>query len=715
MRYVLLAALLSLSTTAFPAPTIFWASDPVRPDETVVLLTDGASPTSTVDALRLPDARATRPGASSALPATWTSLRPLQSSRPCVKAVVPSTWKPGVFALRVRDGAQVSPVVLANAPDPWWLQGDEGQRATPGGWLRVLGKCLSTTDARIVLRDTHGADTPLKLTSATTWSLGAALPSSLQPGDHEVFVHNGQGGDSAWKSAGKLTIIPPVAWKTDVLTVASPVEGVDTDKAIRAALDKARKNGGGIVLLRRGTYDVQGEIPIPPGTVLKGEAPGLVTLYWKNTPDPPEALISGHDYGLQNLTIFAFNYHCVISDNPDSERLRLDHVVLRAVPDAARSYVLKSNAGFLAAIRLQGRNFQVTHCDIYAAVAGNLPGRSIVTGPWGFDGDRGPYYGVISDCVLDGHLYGCENLRGLIFERNRVKGVAVGASTYWTNFSCQLYAADNIVQHVYGGDREIMTSDASGGAYFGRASVSGTHLTLAADPIFTDAAPTHHTDYRGAAIYLLDGTGAGQWRTVTANRGREWEVDRPWDVPPDDTTLLSIVPFRGRTLIVNNDFSDGGALQMYGTVADVVIAGNKGARIDGMFAWGLNPGGVGWQPCFTTQFLDNEITEGSGYGARVWGDTFLGVITGDSNDTYPGPLARGNILRRNVLQTSSFINLGGVSRDTLVEGCTIKHHSTGIKIDRDVQGVVLRHNHFEDVAAPITGPGAPTALIISSP
>lgn len=714
MRYTLLAILLLLAGAAFAAPSIFWVSDPVRPDETVLLLTEGASTGSTVEAVRLADGKVTKPGAAAALPAKWTTLKPLQAARQCVKVVLPADWKPGVFALRVREGNAVSNPILANGPDPWWLQGDEGQSGTPGGWVRVFGKCLSldAKSTQLVLRDDRGKDTALKLTQATTWAVGGALPASLRPGSYEVFVHNGQGGDSAWKAVGKLRVTPPVAWKTDVFTVGGEGEKNDTDKLIRDALQQAADNGGGVVLLPRGTYDIKGELPIPPGTVLKGEGPGLVTLYWQQSADPPESLISGRDYGLQNLTIFCFNYRRVISDSPDSERLRLDHVVVRAVPDAVRSRVMKSNKETLAAVHLLGRNYQLTHCDIYAATAGNLPGRCLVTGPWGFCRDKGPWWGVVSDCVLDGHLYGMEAYRGLIFERNRIKGVAVGASTYWNNFAKELYFADNAVQHVYGGDREIMTSDAGGGAYFGKAVADGTKLTLAADPVFHDYAPTAHTDYRGAAVYIMDGTGAGQWRTVTANEGRAWEVDRPWDVPPDDTSLLSIVPFRGRSLIVNNTFTDGGAVQMYGTVADIVIANNQGRRIDGFFTWGLNPHGWGWQPAWTTQLLDNEILEQSGYGGRVWGPTFFGVITSNTDAQYSGPLARGNVLRRNVLQTGSYISLGGTSVDTLVEDCTLKHHAVGIRVGKDVRGVLLRHNVFEDVAKPLEGEGVANAQVV---
>ena len=707
-----LALGLLIAMPVLAAPAITWVSDPVQPDETALLLSEGCSPQTVLEVARLDDTTPGRPqGNQTPAPGKWLNVKPLQSSRQCVKAVLPAGLKAGVFALRLREQGQVSPVVLANAPAAWWMQGDEGQRATPGGWLRVFGKCLGGDGAQMVLAPPTGAQVPLKLTQNTCWAIGAALPAGLKPGEYAVFVHNGHGGPAAWRSAGKLTVIPPVAWKTEVFAVKEAGEGPAGDKAIRDALAQAKENGGGVVLLARGTYDIIGGLEIPPGTTLKGEGPGLVSLYFKNSATPPPALIDGRDYGLENLSIYCFNYIKVVRDSSDSERFRMNHVIIRAVPDAARSYVIKPETPPTAAVHLLGRNYRVTNCDLYAAMPGNLPGRALVTGPWGFSGDKGPWYGVIANNVIDGHMYGCDNVHAVIYEHNRVKGVSLGASTYWNNFADTTYFADNYVQHVYGGDREIMTFDAGGGAYLGKAQASGAKLTLAADPVFKDYAPRPHTDYRGAAVYILDGTGAGQWRYVTANQGRNWEVDRPWDAAPDETSLFSIVPFRGRNLFIDNTFVDGGAMQLYGSAADIIVAGNKGARIDGFFTWGLNPGGWGNQPAFTAQFLDNELTEGSGFGARVWGPAFLGVIA--SNDpSFAGPMARGNVLRRNVLQTQAFINLGGTSTDTLVENCTVKHSPVGVKIGKSVTNTLLRGNQFEDVAKPVDGEGAAAAMIV---
>ena len=48
-----------------------------------------------------------------------------------------------IWACRVRRGETLSEPVILNAPEPWWWNGDSGQTASPGGWLRVFGKSLN--------------------------------------------------------------------------------------------------------------------------------------------------------------------------------------------------------------------------------------------------------------------------------------------------------------------------------------------------------------------------------------------------------------------------------------------------------------------------------------------------------------------------------------------------------------------------------------------
>lgn len=705
-------------------PVVFWASDPVQPDETVVLLGDGLAAGCAVEMARLADGPAAKAADGAALTVDgWTAVRVLQAGRQSVKAVVPADWPAGVYAVRVRVGGETSAPLLVNAPDPWWVQADEGRAGTPGGWLRVFGKCLHFAgQARVLLRAEGGAETPLEVTKATCWALTANLPQDVTPGRYDVLVHHGLGGAAAWRKAGELDVVPPVVWKTDVFAVAVQGEDAAVDAAIHEALDKARANGGGVVFFPRGTYDVKGPLVVPPHTVLRGQGMGLSSLHWPDFETPPESLIVANDCAIEDLSLYCRKHDRVITNEAASERLRLSRVRIRAnafmmlnqpgETFRGRKAPERINEGYV--LRLTGRNLQIADCDLWGS------GAVLSIDPHGFTGQRGPWHGVIHRNRIaygsTGHLF--ENVDCLIFEDNDVMGRGTsaggnGISSYWNNFSRHIYYANNHLHDIYGVDREALTLDADGAAYCGKAgSVEGTRLVLAEEPQFRSYAPVPHTDYRGAVVYILDGTGAGQYRTVTANAGRDWTVDRPWDVPPDGSSFLSIVPFRGQNLFIGNKFEDCGPLQMYGSAADVVIAGNKAARMDGLFAWGLSQHGWGWHPAWRCQFLDNELLESSGYGARVLGPAFLGVTTGGGNEQYSGPLARANIFRRNVLHSDSLIRLEGNTDDTLVEDCTVRHSQTGVRVDKTVRGTVLRRNKFQDVTEPLAGDGAAGVRVV---
>ena len=130
------ALLLGVAGLRAETPRIFWASDPVRPDETVLVQGsdfEGAK----VEVSRLAD------GGQEAK-ARAQAMEVLQGSASSLKFIVPADWEQGVYALKVtgKDG-KASKEWLINSPDVWWTQGDEGEAATPGGWLRAFGKALN--------------------------------------------------------------------------------------------------------------------------------------------------------------------------------------------------------------------------------------------------------------------------------------------------------------------------------------------------------------------------------------------------------------------------------------------------------------------------------------------------------------------------------------------------------------------------------------------
>ena len=125
-------------------PAIFWHSDPVAPDETVLLAGHGF-PGASLELLRLADGDAGLPPAAETcaeLSGEWNAVTPLARDANSVALVVPAGWKAGAFACRIVDEQESSGITVFHAPAAGWVQGDAGLEATAGGWLRVLGKCL---------------------------------------------------------------------------------------------------------------------------------------------------------------------------------------------------------------------------------------------------------------------------------------------------------------------------------------------------------------------------------------------------------------------------------------------------------------------------------------------------------------------------------------------------------------------------------------------
>jgi len=210
---------------------------------------------------------------------------------------------------------------------------------------------------------------------------------------------------------------------------------------------------------------------------------------------------------------------------------------------------------------------------------------------------------------------------------------------------------------------------------------------------------------------ILDGKGAGQYRFVTANDGRRWEIDRPWIVDPDATSRISIAPFRGRDLFIGNTFEDGGAFQLYGAALETIVAENKGARMDGFLVIGLNPHGWGHQPSWFCQFLDNQILEGNGYGPR---SASFGARGDDEAKTFDGPMVRGSIFRRDLCLNNSAIQIGPSVEDAIVEHCVVENNERGIVTNLKAGSVLLRENRFANVANPLVV-GDPSRTLVIEP
>ena len=81
----LLLVPLTALNAADTAPQVIWASEPVRPDETLMVMGEGFTGNSVVELGLRTDS--SNPGAKE-----WTELRPIQASKRSLKVVVPKEW-----------------------------------------------------------------------------------------------------------------------------------------------------------------------------------------------------------------------------------------------------------------------------------------------------------------------------------------------------------------------------------------------------------------------------------------------------------------------------------------------------------------------------------------------------------------------------------------------------------------------------------------------
>lgn len=711
-RSILAVVLLAgMASQLVAAPALFWASDPVQPGQTVVVIGEGFGEKPKIEVARLPDDRPGHPAPKSDLPtAGFSAVDSIQASAQGLKFTIPVTFQAGIFAYRITTDAGTCRGLL-NRPQVWWVQGDNGTTASPGGSIRLFGRNLAVRPfGKATVRLYAAAKWIDAVADGDEYAVSVKLPTDLPAGDYRLLVRNGFGGESGWSEPIRIEVAKPRAWPNTVFNVRdSGAEGdgiKDDTAAILTVLQKAEKAGGGVVFFPRGRYRVSDALSLPRFTVLRGEKRELTCLAWTDLAKPPEALLRGtNSFGLEELTIYAKDHQHVIAsdlgDKPDAgdvfvRRVRVRADVYRGHPTEAEVDKLfraqmRLSTGGGDTIRLGGKNVEITDSDFYGsgrsiylkqARGARVEGNKFYNGRWGW--------------------YNFEGCDGLIFANNELTGgdlmsTGGGIANYSTSCSQNIYFAHNKMSLAHGWDREIMTTDAGDGAFFGKVkSVQGTKMTLEKAPErFGEKAGR---DWRGSAVFILSGKGAGQFRRLVKYQGDQIEVDRPWQVDPDKDSMLSITMFHGRYLLVGNEFTDCGAMQFYGTSIECIVARSKGTRMAGLRGMGLWY--YAYQPSWYCQFLDNEILEGNYYHWNEAADSVLEVF-GAKQDPYEGPLNIGAIVRGNRLHGQAHIRVDGSCRDAVVEGNRVEHAERGIFVSRNTTRVLVKDNQFEDVTQPV--------------
>ncbi len=705
-------------------PKIFWASDPVRPDEVVLLSGGNFGSNLKVQTARIPDSE--KAGRPSGLPFSFPDKpgEPVlfQQTDHSVKFMVPSGLSMGLFAVRLTDGMNGSALTILNHPDPWWLQAEGSGLASPGGRVRVFGKCLSYTGKKTsVYLEGKGKTWRLQAAEADTWSVAFSLPRDIEAGEYGVRVHNGFGGDFGWSTPLTVSVGHKSEWPKTTFNVvefgADPSGLKDSTAAVRKALANAEAGGGGTVFFPRGRYMLSEGLKVPRYTVLKGEGLELSCIFWG--PGGNAQVSAGqflipiqgtNSFGIEDIAIYVRYYqHVIVGDRGDIAgagniylrrvRVRADIYTGQLKPEDVdkrfqRSLLLSTGGG--DTVRLGGRNIEITDCDFYGA------GRALFLSR--------VQDGYVARNIFYNGRWGWYSISGsdrLIFENNQIIGadlMSTGGGLNCldgSNYSQNIYFAHNVLKLMHGWDREAMTSDAGGGVYSGKvAGVQGREIMLAFDP-------RSNRDYKGAGIFVLDGQGKGEYRQVTQMKGRKVVIDREWDISPDESSYISITPLQRNYLIIGNEFYDATcAVQFYGTSINHIVAENKSYRAGGFHNYGMNYAG-GWQPSWFVQFLANEIVEGNqGFNGPINQypplDSHIAAL-GWKYEPTKAAMNRFTVIRGNKLDNNARISVGAGCEDVVIDGNVIKDADVGIEVgvSDTAPGILIYRNVFERVSVPV--------------
>lgn len=644
----------------------------------------------------------------------------LQNSQ-SVKFIIPTNFQKGIYSVRLTGINKQTTDFYVNTPIVNWAISEEGLKATIGDYLRIQGKNLlrkGVSGQAVLISDDGKNMIRVKVEKAfDDYSVSVNIPPNAQVGDYHLYYHNGRGGKTAWSEPLKIAVV--VKSKNlcnkkvfNVKDFGAKGDGVNNETAaFRAALDEAGQNGGGTVFVPRGRYMLTGELIMSPNTMLKGESKELSHIFWNplnwDTNELPNSLISGtHHFAVKDLVLWSSRaWGIIMSTGPANEQgnITLENLIVKQSAElsgmvyqvkAYRDVVeIEINSRWIkTGIILRGENLKIRNCEF------NSSGMYTFFAASGF----------IQNCKFErkgtgiNQPYMLVHPKGLIFEDclKQADGYGYAASI---DESRNMYEARNVIPYNYTNDREAMTFDGGSGGYAGNiGSASGKTITL---PVGAATFQWVANKWIGGGLYIIEGKGAGQFRRITSHTLESIEVDYPFLVQPDATSVISITTVRKNLFYVNNEVTDAGAYQFYGSAQNCVISGLKMRRCNGV----VGRGSLlyhGKQPNWYIDIVNCEFREGlysHWFGTDDRGHSgfqSINLIGNGGSGMNIGTLIRRNKLNEfSYIRTSPGTNPNAVT-DVIIEDNNFNIAKTAIFLGgaaSNTSNVLIHNNHYRDV------------------
>lgn len=570
----------------------------------------------------------------------------------------------GMYLMWVENEKGASYPVRINAPLITWTGPDQ---AFPGCSLNVYGRNLShnndTTESYVYIRKWgSGAEEkviPCKVTYVNPYKVTFTIPQNISVNtEYEVWLHNGHGGRYGWSGPLKIHVQASAQnyWAGSVINVKSygaAGDGfTDDSKAIQDAINSARN--GDHIYFPSGTYRLvtdgllctkrlsfEGDNAEKSTIITDSAFVKQVMLFIKSFPSrlmnlaiktsKPDGkglkyLVRTDGIGVnENAKGFvvqqcifetaAFGGNAVATNNYGISCISIEHV---DEVDIIQNTMTSQAAVFSFA----SRQLQINNNKFYGnwkVVKGN--GDLLLS----FPGDT-------HEMDISNNSFESVDKTGPVKRNDRIIVRAIVFQNYRGGRADRIYIGNN------GVDRAGNPWDNSGEVILFELPTSSTSVykikspTSAASSIMTLSGTWRSNSLTRNAVAIINNTGVGQFRRIISNGGSVITMDRPWDIQPDSSSVISVTS-SGDNIVVYNNKIDGipnyyetesatSGIQLYGALFNNVVANNSFSNVHhGIYITGF--AGHPSIKCESTGSMGNLIT----------GNTITNAVYGIENIT----------------------------------------------------------------------------------
>ena len=513
--------------------------------------------------------------------------------------------------------------IAINKTDAWWV-GPE--KATQGSNVSVYGRNLSqyndSTSSNVYLKSPTGSGQWLTVTKVNPYKVDFILPASLANGEYEVWTHNGHGGEYGWSGPLKLTINSGVTWTQTTFNVkdygAKGNGQADDTDAIYKALAAAKNSTGSTVYFPQGTYMISRMLNPSHNTQWKGDGQDKTFIKCNSSfSSQSDAMVYGivNTFQVSDLTFDTNKNYRAIHSSPfflrGSSNVKVNNVTLSFQNydvlqlDNTRGVFL-SNCKFIGKISFLGKASQlfIDRCNFYLT---NDTENALHS--WG-----GSNISITHSTCQD--YNNTDPANGAGWGKGRffcaTGNFGSGGTTYIGNTSTfDLTVRESADVDQNSGEQflwEGFSANWSGSV----ASSSGATTTLNGFSLSLD---------KPKIAVIIKGRGLGQSRAVISASGSTINLEKPWNLQPDASSVVAVGHFADKIVMFNN-FIDGKAyavtspnpsasagIEPYGGVFNFIADKNTISEVRAAIANWSTQHSTGVDPNYFSLYTNNKIVD----------------------------------------------------------------------------------------------------------